>query len=177
MQRPSSPEKPRLHPMPRLPFRAFVWIFALPASWWSPPRQCFDKWSRGNFRASAMNRQGAALVPLGQWSRTLGRAALAAREGRAAVIETAACSSAVQNVFSAVQNVAPGPWPPHRRRNSAAAFGGKATAPAQRPGRSAKELFDHLVSGGEQRLRDGQTERPASLHVDDQFILDGSLHR
>src|SRR5262249_42341166 len=34
-------------------------------------------------------------------------------------------------------------------------------------------LLDHLVGGDQQRVRDGQTERPGSFHVDDQLKFSG----
>src|SRR6516162_10248720 len=37
--------------------------------------------------------------------------------------------------------------------------------------------LDHLISGGQQRFRDGEAERLGGLEVDDQFELGGLLHR
>ena len=37
-------------------------------------------------------------------------------------------------------------------------------------------LLDHLISGCEQRRRDGQSEHLGGLEVDDQFELRGSLN-
>ncbi len=38
-------------------------------------------------------------------------------------------------------------------------------------------LFDHLVSAGEQRRRNGQAERFGGLQVDDEVVLHRRLHR
>src|SRR5262245_32111078 len=39
------------------------------------------------------------------------------------------------------------------------------------------QLFDHLVCSGEQRLRNGQSERLCGLEIDNELILSRRLHR
>jgi hypothetical protein len=52
-------------------------------------------------------------------------------------------------------------------------FGSKADNALQQE----RGLFDHFVGAREQRSRDGETQRPRGLEVDDKFELGRLLHR
>ena len=43
-------------------------------------------------------------------------------------------------------------------------------------GLTLPDSFDHLVSEGEERVRDGQPDRPRGLEIEDQFELRGLFH-